>query len=151
MQQRTRSTPDALTAQNLLSVYRQPSKPEEDTMSIFDSITSGLKGILGQSETAAVPALISAALAKTNLGNLQGLVDQLQQGGLATQVQSWLGSGANMQVSPGQLEAALGSEQVKQLAAHFGVPADAALKLLADPLPAAVDGASPDGTLQPAA
>lgn len=120
-------------------------------MSIFDSITSGLKGILGQSETAAVPALISAALAKTNLGNLQGLVDQLQQGGLATQVQSWLGSGANMQVSPGQLEAALGSEQVKQLAAHFGVPADAALKLLADHLPAAVDRASPDGTLQPAA
>jgi uncharacterized protein YidB (DUF937 family) len=98
-----------------------------------------------------VPALISAALAKTNLGNLQGLLDQLQQGGLNSQVNSWLGSGANMAVSPAQLQAALGSEQVEQLAAHFGVPVDAALKLLADHLPAAVDRASPDGTLQPAA
>ena len=45
-------------------------------------------GVLGQLEAAALPALISAALAKTNLGNLQGLVTQLQQGGLDKQVQS---------------------------------------------------------------
>ena len=120
-------------------------------MGIFDSIAGGLKGVLGQAEAAAVPALISAVLAKTNFGNLQGLVNQLQQGGLNSQVQSWLGSGANMPISPAQLEAALGSDQIRQLAAHFGVPADAALKLLAEHLPAAVDGASPNGTLQPAA
>ena len=52
-------------------------------MGIFDNIVGGtLKGILGQVEAAAVPALISAALAKTNLGNLQGILQQLQQGGL---------------------------------------------------------------------
>jgi uncharacterized protein YidB (DUF937 family) len=120
-------------------------------MGIFDSVSGALKGVLGQAEAAVVPALISAALAKTNLGNLQGLVSQLQQGGLNTQVQSWLGSGTNMPINPAQLEAALGSDQVKQLAAHFGVPVDAALKLLAEHLPAAVDQASPNGTLQPAA
>ena len=120
-------------------------------MSIFDSISAGLKGVLGQAEAAAVPALISAALAKTNLGNLQGLVNQLQQGGLGAQVQSWLGSGANMPINPAQLEAALGSDQVKQLAAHFGVPVDAAMKLLAEHLPAVVDQASPHGALQPPA
>jgi hypothetical protein len=49
-------------------------------MGLFDSLSGGLKGALGQVEAAAMPALISAALAKTNLGDLQGLVTQLQQG-----------------------------------------------------------------------
>jgi uncharacterized protein YidB (DUF937 family) len=90
-------------------------------MGIFDSlIGGGLKGALGQVEAAAMPALISAALAKTNLGNLQGLVTQLQQGGLNTQVQSWLGSGQNLSVTSGQLRTALGNEQVKQLASNRG-------------------------------
>jgi uncharacterized protein YidB (DUF937 family) len=121
-------------------------------MGIFDNVLGGtLKGVLGQVEAAAVPALISGVLAKTNLGDLQGLVAQLQQGGLNTQVQSWLGSGANLPVSPDQLQAALGSDQVKQLAAHFGVNVDEALQLLAQHLPTAVDQASPNGELQPAA
>jgi uncharacterized protein YidB (DUF937 family) len=92
--------------------------------------------------------IISAALAKTGLGDMQGLLNQLQQNGLNTQVQSWLGSGANLPVTPNQLGAALGSHQVRQLAQHFGVPVDAALKLFAEHLPAAVDQASPNGTLQ---
>jgi uncharacterized protein YidB (DUF937 family) len=121
---------------------------EEDAMGILDGILGGsVKDVLGQVEAAATPALISAVLAKTNLGNLQGLVNQLQQGGLGTQVQSWLGSGANMSITPDQLRAALGSDQVKQLAAHFGIPIDQALQLLSQQLPAAVDAASPNGRL----
>jgi uncharacterized protein YidB (DUF937 family) len=115
-------------------------------MGLLDSL---LGGGLSQIEAAAVPALISAALAKTNLGDLQGLVNQLQAGGLGPQVQSWLGNGANLPVSPDQLRGALGSEQVRQMAQHFGIDPDAALKLLAEHLPAAVDQASPNGTLQP--
>jgi uncharacterized protein YidB (DUF937 family) len=118
-------------------------------MGLLDSLTGALGGTLGQAEAAAMPALISAALAKTNLGDLQGLVTQLQQGGLGSQVQSWLGNGQNLPVAPDQLRAALGSDQVKQLAQHFGVDPDAALKLLAEHLPTAVDQASPQGTLQP--
>jgi uncharacterized protein YidB (DUF937 family) len=102
----------------------------------------------GQVTAAAAPALISAVLAKTKLGNLQGVVNQLQQGGLNDQVKSWLGNGANMPVTPEQIKAALGNEQVRQIAEHFGVPVDQALKLLAEHLPATVDQASPNGTLQ---
>ena len=119
-------------------------------MGLLDSLLGGgLKGALGQAEAAAMPALISAALAKTNMGDLQGLVTQLQQGGLGTQVQSWLGSGQNLPITADQLRAALGSDQVKQLAQHFGVDPQAALELLAQHLPAAVDQASPGGTVQP--
>ena len=116
-------------------------------MGLLDSLTGALGGSLGQVEAAAMPALISAVLAKTNLGDLQGLVGQLQQGGLGNQVQSWLGNGANLPVSPDQLRAALGSDQVNQLAQHFGVSPDAALKLLSEHLPGVIDKASPDGTL----
>ena len=114
-------------------------------MGLLDSLRGG---VLGQVEAAAMPALISAALSKTNLGNLQGLLTQLQQAGLDKQVQSWLASGPNMAVASDQLRAALGNDQVRQLAQHFGVDPDAALKLLADHLPNVIDQASPNGTLR---
>lgn len=117
-------------------------------MGLFDQVSGSLKGVLGSVAAAEAPALITAALAKTNMGNLQGIVDQLQQGGLGDQVKSWLGNGANMSVTPDQIKSALGNDQVQQLAQRFGVPVDAALKLLADHLPAAVDQASPNGTIQ---
>ncbi|HEY1474504.1 MAG TPA: YidB family protein [Pseudolabrys sp.] len=117
-------------------------------MGLLDSLDGSLGGMLGKVTAAAAPGLIAAVLAKTNLGDMQGIVNQLQQGGLGAQVQSWLGNGSNMPVTPQQLQAALGDEHVKQIAEHFGVPVDQALKLLAEHLPATVDQASPDGTLQ---
>ena len=113
-------------------------------MGILDNMFGGA---LGQLESAAVPALVSAALAKTNLGDLQGLVNQLQQGGLGNQVQSWLGDGTNLPVSPDQLRAVLGSDQVRQIAEHFGVSPDAALNLLSEHLPGVIDKASSSGAL----
>jgi uncharacterized protein YidB (DUF937 family) len=124
---------------------------EDEAMGIFDSVGGALKGIFGQIEAAGAPALISAALAKTNFGDLQGVVTQLQQGGLGDQVKSWLGDGTNLPVTGEQLRAALGSDQVQQLASHFGIPVDAALNLLAEHLPSAVDQASTGGALEPAA
>ena len=120
-------------------------------MGLLDSLGGALKGVLGQVEADAVPALISAVLAKTNLGDLQGLVNKLQQGGLSDQVQSWLGNGTNLPVTVDQLRAALGNEQVQQIARELGLPIDGALKLLAEYLPTTVDQASPNGTIQPSA
>ena len=117
-------------------------------MGLFDNIGASLRGMIGDVGSAAGPALISAVLSKTKIGALQGLVNRLQQGGLDTQVRSWLGNGANLPVSPDQLRAALDNDQVRQLAQHFGVSPDAALKLLSEHLPGVVDQASPSGTIQ---
>ena len=117
-------------------------------MGLFDQIGGALKGVLSSELAANGPALLNAALAKTNMGDLQGLVEQLQQRGLGDQVKSWLGSGQNIGISPEQVQSALGNDQLRQLAAHFGISVDAVSKLLADHLPAAVDQASPDGSLQ---
>lgn len=120
-------------------------------MGLFDKLGGALGGSLGgmleQMAGEAAPGLIAEALAKTNLGGLQGIVNQLEHGGLGDQVKSWLGNGGNLQVTPAQLEAALGDEQVRQLAQQFGIPVDTVLNLLAQHLPAAVDQASPNGKL----
>jgi uncharacterized protein YidB (DUF937 family) len=112
-------------------------------MGLFDT----LKGVIGEAEAAGVPQMLEAALAKTSMGNLQGVLNQLQASGLGAQVQSWLGSGANLPITADELRAALGNEQVQQLARHFGVDPDAVLKLLENQLPAVVDAASPNGSV----
>ena len=116
-------------------------------MGLFDELGGSLKGALGAAAAAAAPALISAVLAKTQFGDLSGLVNQLQQGGLDGQVKSWLGNGANLPVTADQLKAVLGNDQVKQIAAHFDLSTDDALKFLAEHLPTTVDQASPNGVL----
>jgi uncharacterized protein YidB (DUF937 family) len=108
-----------------------------------------LQGAFGQIEAQAAPTLINALLAKTQFGDLNGLVAHLQQGGLQSQVQSWLGPGANMPVTADQLKAVLGNSQVQEMAHHLGLPVDAALNMLAQHLPNVVDQASKDGQLQP--
>ena len=118
-------------------------------MGLFDKFGGSLKDVLGQVEAAAVPALVSAVLAKTDVGGLQGIVAKLQQGGLNDQVRSWLGNGTNLPISPDQLRSTLGNQQVQQIARQLGLPVDEALKVLSEHLPTAVDQASPNGTLQP--
>ena len=120
-------------------------------MGLFDELNLGgaLQGALGQVEATAAPGLINAILAKTQLGDLNGLVTQLQQGGLGTQVQSWLGNGSNLPVSADQLKAALGNDQVAEFARHLGLPVDAALNMLSQHLPNVVDQANQNGELQP--
>ncbi len=116
-------------------------------MGLLDSLTGAAKGIFGQGENAAIPAIIAAALERTDLGGLNGIVAKLQQGGLGDQVASWLGNGPNQPISAEQLRAALGNEHIRQLAGHLGLPVDQALDFLAKHLPTTVDQASPNGSL----
>jgi uncharacterized protein YidB (DUF937 family) len=109
----------------------------------------GLGNALQGIEAAAVPALVNAVLAKTQYHDLNGLVTALQSGGLGQQVQSWLGTGANLPITEEQLKAVLGNSQVQEFARHLGLPVDQTLRLLAKYLPDLVDRASPNGELQP--
>jgi uncharacterized protein YidB (DUF937 family) len=115
-------------------------------MGLLDELNLG--GMMGQIEAAAAPALLNALLAKTQFGDLNGLVNHLQQSGLGPQVQSWLGNGANMPVTADQLKAVLGNTQVQEMARHLGLPVDAALNLLSQHLPGVIDQASKNGQLQ---
>jgi len=119
-------------------------------MGLFSNLNLGdtLSSILGSLQSTAMPALINAVLEKTQYHDINGLVAALQKGGLGPQVQSWLGNGANMPITEDQLKAILGNSQLQDMARQFGLPVDAALKILAQYLPELVDKASPNGTLQ---
>jgi uncharacterized protein YidB (DUF937 family) len=120
-------------------------------MGLLDSLGLGdmLKGLLGQAQSGALPTLINTVLAQTQYRDLNGLVAALQKGGLNTQVQSWLGPGANLPITEDQLKAVLGNSQVQDFARHLGLPVDQTLKTMAQYLPDIVDKASPNGTLKP--
>ncbi len=78
-------------------------------------------------------------------GGLGALVQQLQQGGLAGAVQSWVGSGANQPVDGSQLTQALNGDALGRFAQQLGVDPQQAGGLLAKVLPGVVDHLTPAG------
>jgi uncharacterized protein YidB (DUF937 family) len=109
---------------------------------------SALRGLAGRGGTGALSDILSQVLGKTDLGSIGGLLQQLQQSGLGSQVASWLGNGANLPVSVDQLKDALGDQHLRQLATQLGLPVDQLLNQLSEHLPSAVDHMSPGGTLE---
>ncbi len=118
-------------------------------MGILDSLgnSPAFKGVLGQLEAAVIPVVLSQVLGNRSQGGLSAIVAKLQQAGLGDQVKSWIGNGQNLPITADQLQQALGSDTVKQLAARFNIPVDQLGKVLEQYVPAAVDHASPDGKL----
>lgn len=122
-------------------------------MGILDSLENSpaIRGALGQLEAAVLPVVLNEVLGQGGQGGLNAIVAKLEQAGLGAQVKSWIGNGQNLPITAEQLREALGSDVVKQLAARFNVPIDQLSQVLAQQLPQAVDHASPDGKLPPAA
>jgi len=81
------------------------------------------------------------------LGGLGGLLNKLQQGGLGNATNSWVGSGQNQPVSPGQLGSALGPNIIKTLAQQTGLSEEELTKQLSQVLPGVVDKLTPNGRL----
>jgi uncharacterized protein YidB (DUF937 family) len=108
-----------------------------------------LDGVLGGLVSAGVTAAVNHVVQQH--GGVQGLVKQFEQNGLGSIVQSWVGTGTNQAIATTQIQQALGSDTVKQLAAKVGMtPEDLSAKL-AEFLPGAVDKLTPNGTIPQAA
>ena len=123
-------------------------------MSLFSQLASAALGALSNSNTAGGQNGVGFVLTEliqnhaSGLG-LAGLVQQLAASGLGPQVQSWIGAGANLPVSGDQIQQALGSDKIQQLAQQVGLnPADLS-GALAHLLPHAVDQLTPGGELPP--
>ncbi|KOF52572.1 hypothetical protein AD428_19385 [Achromobacter sp. DMS1] len=81
-------------------------------------------------------------------GGLSGLIASFQKGGLGEIVASWVGTGQNQPVSPGQLGQVLEPGMVDELAAKTGQDQDSVLATLSQLLPQLVDQATPSGQVQ---
>jgi uncharacterized protein YidB (DUF937 family) len=81
------------------------------------------------------------------LGGLGGLLNKLEQGGLTNQTKSWVGTGQNQPVSPGQLGSALGPNIIKTLSQMTGVSEDQLTKTLSQGIPVIINTLTPNGRL----
>ena len=119
-------------------------------MGLLDSILSAVSGKSDASgEAAPLIGILSGLLAQS--GGLQGLANKFSQSGQGDAFSSWVGMGENQSVSSNQIQQALGSEQVRALAARMGVDPALASNFLAEYLPKIVDKLTPAGKVDPTA
>jgi uncharacterized protein YidB (DUF937 family) len=78
-------------------------------------------------------------------GGLGSLVDQLQRNGQGDAARSWVGKGANQDISESDLAKSIGSDDIDALTRHTGLSRDELLSGLRRELPGAVDEMTPDG------
>jgi uncharacterized protein YidB (DUF937 family) len=106
-----------------------------------------LDGLLGGVVGAEMATVVNGFIERH--GGLQGIVAQMEQQGLGNTVKSWVGSGANLPISPDQVHAVFGSDVISGLAAKFGLSPQELAQKLSQVLPQAVDKLTPNGVVQP--
>ena len=109
--------------------------------------TNLLFGGKGQTASASAQPTTDTSDPGGVLGGLGGLLNKLQQGGLSDETNSWVGSGQNQPVSPGQLGQALGPNIIKTLSQVTGLSEDDLSKQLSQVLPGVINGLTPNGRL----
>src|SRR6516164_10673369 len=119
-------------------------------MGLLDSILGAASGqSRATGEANPLMGIVSGLLAQS--GGLQGLASKFAQSGQGNAFQSWVGMGENQPISSGEIQNALGSEQVNALAAKMGIDPAQASNFLAEYLPKIVDKLTPAGKVDPGA
>jgi len=113
-------------------------------MGLLDSLTGSLLG--GSGASPGVAKSLLDMLGGAQGGGLASLVQTFQQNGLGKIVESWIGTGENLPVSPGQIQQALGPK-VQELAQQHGMSGDSVSQALSQLLPKLVDHVTPNGQL----
>src|SRR5450631_2227486 len=108
----------------------------------------GSGGGLGGLLTGGLGGLLAGGAAGSVIsGGLGDLLKQLQQGGQGETANTWVGTGPNKQISPGDLAKALGADQIDALSSQSGLSRDDLLAGLSQQLPKIIDHLTPDGRL----
>jgi uncharacterized protein YidB (DUF937 family) len=119
-------------------------------MGLLDSILGAATGKTeGSGGAAQLIGVLGGLLAQS--GGLQGLASKFAQSGQVNAFQSWVGMDENEAISSNQIQNALGSDQVKALAAKMGIDPAQASGFLAEYLPKIVDKLTPAGKIDPTA
>jgi uncharacterized protein YidB (DUF937 family) len=107
-------------------------------MGMFDGLLGGIVG-------AGMVSVVNNILEQN--GGLQGVVNQFEKSGLGATVSSWVGTGPNQPISPGDVQRTLGPDLLQQLASKSGLSVEELAQKLSQVLPKAVDTLTPDGTI----
>jgi uncharacterized protein YidB (DUF937 family) len=76
---------------------------------------------------------------------LKDLLDRFRQSGHEEKAQSWVSTGANRPIAPGELEESLGAERIQWLMEQTGLPKEQLLAGLSSELPNTIDKLTPNG------
>ncbi len=106
-----------------------------------------LDAVLGGAVGAEMATVVNGFIA--NHGGVHGIVTQMEQQGLGNTVRSWVGTGANLAITPDQVHAAFGTEVISNVAAKFGLTPQELAQKLSQVLPQAIDHLTPNGTVKP--
>ncbi|ULJ59806.1 YidB family protein [Wielerella bovis] len=114
-------------------------------MGLLDSLVStAVSSMMGGDSKQGQAIELVTQLIQQNGGNVGGLLNQLQQGGLGDALQSWIGTGANASVDASALQNALG-DNLSQAASKVGLDVGSAGNLLSQFLPQVIDMLTPNG------
>jgi uncharacterized protein YidB (DUF937 family) len=103
----------------------------------------GLSGVLAQLKNTLGGAGAGGFLS----GGLGELIDRFKQNGQGDVADSWVGTGPNKQVTPPQLQQAIGPDVLDTLSQQTGLSREELLARLSRELPQAVDKYTPQGRL----
>ena len=99
-----------------------------------------IKGLGGEK----LSGVVTSLLGQGGTG-LTDLLEKFNKGGLGDLVQSWVGKGANKQLTAEQVKSVLGADAVSGVATQLGTSEDKAASKLAGALPQLVDKLTPKG------
>ncbi len=114
-------------------------------MGLMDTI----KGMLGQSGGKDVMSQLSAML--TGKGGdglgLSRLIEQFKGAGLGDKADSWVGTGENQDLSPDEVEKAIGRDRLDKMSKQTGESVGGLKSDLSKMIPSVVDKLTPDGKM----
>lgn len=118
-------------------------------MGLLDDLARQLGGTPSAStdQTAQLVQGMLRMLSGPQTGGIDGMAQRFQQHGFGDLVNSWIGTGQNQPISAQDLSAALGHEQIGQLAQQAGIGTQQASGLLAQILPMLIDQLTPSGKM----
>jgi uncharacterized protein YidB (DUF937 family) len=94
--------------------------------------------------TSALGGLLSGGDGKPDLG---GIIAAMQGKGLGSLAESWLGDGANADISTDQVREVVGSDKITAMASQLNTDEGSLLDGLKDALPQIIDKSSSSGSL----
>ena len=108
-----------------------------------------LDSVLGSVLDKGANSLVSNFIEKQ--GGISNLVSQFEQNGLGSLMQSWVGTGENESIAPEQIQQALGSDKITELASQFGASEGDVTAQMAKILPDVINQMTPEGSVSEAA
>lgn len=118
-------------------------------MGLLDGLAGQVLGSLSSNSGTTHGGLVEAIgnLINQHPGGLAGLVGEFERGGLGAVAASWVGTGANLPITPEQLQSVLGSQQLQSIGASLGFTPQQVSSHLAELLPQVIDKLTPNGSL----